>query len=97
MKVFTILISYFDEKLGRSTIEHFKSIECIGINAELLFGEILNAFVVDNIPSENLLSDLSDSASYVRRGKCGTEKVIDNLSLIKLCALIKMILNLNFD
>ena len=74
MKIFTILVSYFDEKLRRSTIEHLKSIECINISAELLSGEVLNAFVVDDIPLENLISDLNDSACYMRGGKSGIEK-----------------------
>ena len=74
MKDFTMLVSYFSEKLGRSKIEHFKSIECIDISTELLSGEILNSFAADDIPLENLISDLSDSASYMRGGKSGIEK-----------------------
>ena len=74
MKVFTSLVSYFDDELERSTVEHYKSIECIDISAEILSEEILNAFIEDNIPLENLISDLSDSASYMRGEKSGIEK-----------------------
>ena len=35
MKVFTILLSYFDDEHKRSTVEHWKSIECIDIRAEI--------------------------------------------------------------
>ena len=62
MKVFTILVSYFDDELERSTVEHYKSKECIDISAEILSEKILNAFTEDNIPSENLISEFSDSA-----------------------------------
>ena len=36
MKVFTVLVSYFDDLLEWSTVEHYKSIECIDISAEIL-------------------------------------------------------------
>ena len=81
MKVFTILVSYFDDELERSTVEHYKSIECIDISAEILSEKILNAFIEDNIPLENFISDLSDSASYMRGEKSGIEKrfVVTNI------------------
>ena len=72
MKVFTILVSYFDDELERSTVEHYKSIECIDISAEILSEKNLNAFVEDNILLENLISEFSDSASYMR----GEKKVL---------------------
>ena len=62
MKVFTILVSYFDDELERSTEEHYKSKECIDISAEILSEKILNAFTEDKIPLENLISEFSDSA-----------------------------------
>ena len=62
MKVFTILVSYFDDELERS-LEHYKSIECIDVSAEILSEKVLNAFIEDNILLGNLISDLSDSAS----------------------------------
>ena len=74
MKVFAILVGYFNEKLGRSTIKHFKSIECINISAELLSGEMLNTFAVDYIPLENLISDFSNS---VKKGIFNKNMCID--------------------
>ena len=73
-KVFTILVNYFDDEHKRSTVEHCKSIECIEISAEILSEKILNAFIEDNIPLENFISDLSDSTSYMRGEKSGIEK-----------------------
>ena len=69
MKVFTILVSYFDDELERSKLEHYNSVECIDISAKILSEKILNAFIGDNIPLENLISDLSDSASHMRDKK----------------------------
>ena len=74
MKVFTILVSYFDDELERSTVEHYKSIECIDISGEILSEKLLNAFIEDKTHLENLISDLSDSASYMRDEKSGIEK-----------------------
>ena len=74
MKVFTILVSYFDDELERSTVEHYKSIECIDISAEILSEKILITFIEDNIPLENLISDLSDSVNYMYGEKSGIEK-----------------------
>ena len=74
MKVFTIHVGYFGDELERSTMEHYEPIECIDISAEILSEKILNAFIEDNIPLENLISDLSDSASYMRGEKSGIEK-----------------------
>ena len=74
MKVFTILVSYFDDELERSKLEHYNSVECIDISAKILSEKILNVFIGDNIPLENLISDLSDSASHMRDKKSGIEK-----------------------
>ena len=76
MKVFIILVSYFDDELGKSTVQHYKSIECIKISAELLTDAILKAFSEGEIPFENLISDLSDSASYMCGEKSGIEKKV---------------------
>ena len=83
MKVFTILVGYFGDELERSTVEHYESIECIDISAEILSEEILNAFIEDNIPLENLISDLSDSASYMRDEKSGIEKSFTATNIYK--------------
>ena len=74
MKVFTILVSYFDDELEQSTVEHSKSRKCIDISAEILSENILITFIEDNIPLENLISDLSDSVNYMCDEKSGIEK-----------------------
>ena len=71
MKVFAVLVNCFDEKHGRSTIKRYIVIEFINISAELLSGKILNGFTVDDIHLENLISDLSDSGSYMCGEKTG--------------------------
>ena len=70
----TILVSYFDDELEISTVEHYKSIECIDISAEILSEKILNAFIEGSIPLANLISDLSDSVSYMHGEKSGIEE-----------------------
>ena len=36
-KVFSILVSYFDEKLGLSVVQHYTSVSMIEVNALILF------------------------------------------------------------
>ena len=50
MKVFTIIVSYFDEEIGETVVEHYCSFECIRVNAEELFVKICDVFVKDEIP-----------------------------------------------
>ena len=58
-RIFSILVSYFDELKGESMVEHYELIECIVVNAKNLFQEITSLFFRDNISWNNLLSDLS--------------------------------------
>ena len=48
-RLFSILLSYFDEVHGDSDVEHYESIECIVVNAETLFNEITRLFSRDNM------------------------------------------------
>ena len=73
-KVFSILVSYFDEILGLSIVQHYKSVSMIEVNALTLFQTICNLFQDDQILFENLVSDLSDSTNYMRGKKSGLEK-----------------------
>ena len=68
-KVFVILVSYFDIEIGESVLQHYESISLIEVNAKFLLDCICNCFVRDDIPFENLVSDLSDSTRYVKRGE----------------------------
>ena len=67
-KVFSILVSYFDIEIGESVVQHYESISLIEVNAPLL-EHICNCFIRDDIPFQNLVSDLSDSTNYMRGGK----------------------------
>ena len=62
-KVFSVLVSYFDEILGLSVVQHYKSVSMIEINALTLFENTCKLFQDDQIPFENLVSDLSDSTT----------------------------------
>ena len=73
-KVFSILVSYFDEILGLSVVQHYKSVSMIEVNVLTLFETICKLFQDDQIPFENLVSDLSDSTNYMRGKKSGLEK-----------------------
>ena len=66
-KVFSIFISYFDEILGLSVVQNYKSVGMIEVNALTLFQTICNLFQDDQILFENLVSDLSDSTKKVRK------------------------------
>ena len=79
-RVFSILVSYFDELKGESVVEYYESIECIVVNVKNLFQEIASLFLRDNISWNNLISDLSDSTNYMR----GKKKKMDwKLSFVK--------------
>ena len=73
-KVFSILVSYFDEILGLSVVQHYKSVSMIEVNALTLFQTTCKLFQDDQIPFENLVSDLSGSTNYMHGKKSGLEK-----------------------
>ena len=68
-RVFSVLVSYFDEVKGERVVEHCESIECKVVSAENVFVEICKLFNRDEILWDNLVSDLSDSANYMRSKK----------------------------
>ena len=72
-KVFSILVSFFDAE-GMCKVEHYESISLIVVNSLTLFDTICELFLKDNIPFDNLVSDLSDSTNYMRGKKSGLEK-----------------------
>ena len=57
-KVFSILVSYFDIEIGESVVQHYESISLIEVNAKSLLERICNCFTRDDIPFQNLVSDL---------------------------------------
>ena len=60
--------------MGICVIEHYKYLECVHANAEVLFSKICNMFSEDDIPLENLISNFSDSAGYMRGEKNDIDK-----------------------
>ena len=77
-KVFSILVSNFDEVLGLPVAQHYKSVSMIEVNVLTLFQTICKLFQDDQILFENLVSDLRDSTNYMRGKKSGLEKRIRN-------------------
>ena len=65
-KVFSILVSYFDIEIGESVVQHYESSRLIEVNAKSLLQRICSCFIRDDIPFQNLVSDLSVSTSYMR-------------------------------
>ena len=68
-RVFSILVSYYDELKGESVVEHYELIECKVVHAENLFQEIVSMFLRDNISRNDLVLDLSDSTDYMHGKK----------------------------
>ena len=67
-KVFSILVSYFDEVLGLSVVQHYKSVSMIEVNVLTLFQTICMLFQ----------DVLSDSTNYMRGKKSDLEKRVRN-------------------
>ena len=72
-RVLTVLVSYFEKSIGMSIVDHYKSIECIEMNTEQILTKIDALFLGEEIPWENLISDLTDSAAYMKGKKRGLE------------------------
>ena len=75
-KVFSILVSYFDIEIGESVAQHYESIGLIEVNAKSLLECIWNYFIRDDVPFQNLVSDLSVSTNYMRGERGGLEKLL---------------------
>ena len=69
----SIIVSCLNEEKCDSVVEHYDSIECTIVNAATLFQEISNLFERDEIPWDNLISDLSVSANYMQGKRSGLE------------------------
>ena len=80
-KVFSILVSYFDTEIGASVVQHYTSVSLIEVNAKSLLECICNCFVRDDIPFDNLVSDLSDSTNYMRGKKGELETLLREKTL----------------
>ena len=71
MKVLSILASYFDDEIGRCVVEHCKCLECVHVNAEVLFSKICNVFSEDEI----LLENFSFQFSVIQQDTCVVKRV----------------------
>ena len=70
-KVLSILVAYFSENLKEVVVKHYTSISLVTVNAQTVFDAIIDMFRKDEIPLDNLVSDLSDSTTlYERESKC---------------------------
>lgn len=59
-KVFSILVSFYDEEREHSVVELYNTIDCVD-NAQVLFNSITNLSECDSILVRNLVSNLSDN------------------------------------
>ena len=62
IEVFSIIVIYFDRSLGKSVIQNYKAVSILKGDAESMASIIVKQLQEDEIPIENLVADLSDSA-----------------------------------
>ena len=79
-KVFSIIVSSLIKRLEKSVVQHYESISLIEVNAKCLLECICNCFIRDDIPFQNLVSDLSDGTNYMK----GKEEGLKNCYEAKL-------------
>ena len=75
-KIFSILVSYFAEDIGEVLVQHYKSQEFNKVTAKNLSNYVLDALKADDIPLDNVISNLSDSTNYMRGKKAGFETLL---------------------
>ena len=75
-KVFSIFVSYFDIEIGESVVQHYQSISLIEVNTKSPLERICNSFIRDDVPFQNLVSDLSDSTNLMRGKREGLKKLL---------------------
>ncbi len=75
-KVFTILVSYFSSEVGEVVVKHYDSTSLKRISAQILYRHVVSKFADDDIPLDNLISCLSDSANYMRGKTAGFETLL---------------------
>ena len=79
-KVFSIIVCYFDDDLGRTVIKHYENVDMIIVNTQSLKNKIVELFTRDEIPFSNIVSDLSDSTNYMRGKKGGLETLLHEIA-----------------
>ena len=78
LKVFSIIVSYFNDESCESLVQHYRSKSFNVVNAVNLANFVFECFKEDEIPQENLISNLSDSTNYMRGKKGGFETLLRN-------------------
>ena len=79
-KVLSILVSYFDDDIGKTVIHHYESVDMIVVKATTLKDKLVELFNRDAIPLSNVVSDLSDSTNYMRGKKGGIETLLRQIA-----------------
>ncbi|KAJ8390548.1 hypothetical protein AAFF_G00103450, partial [Aldrovandia affinis] len=72
-KVFSMLVSYFDEERKDVVVQHLGSVEVLKVNAASLEKVICEFFEEKDIPWSNLISIMMDSCNVMRGSKSGLE------------------------
>ena len=74
MRVCCVLVSYHETSSNSIIIQHLSSFDVPTVNSETLYNKVKLMFERLELPWENLLAILMDSASVMRGSKSGLEK-----------------------
>ena len=66
-----MLVSFFGEEERACSVHHYATITMITVKAEQVFNAVAEKFNADRIPLSNIISCLTDSASYMAGSKTG--------------------------
>ena len=80
LHVLTVLVSYYNSEKKSIDVEHLGSIHVPTADAASLLEELKNMFAKNNLPWENLLAMLMDSAAPMRGKKTGLEVRVRELA-----------------
>ena len=75
-KVLSILVSYYSNEQKECVVRHYASVSMTTVNARTVYATVVDLFKKDNIPLDNLISSLSDSANYMRGKISGFETLL---------------------
>ena len=73
MHVFTVLVSYYDRSAKKVKVEQLASLNVPAVDASALYAEVCALQKSFELPWQNLLAMLMDSASVMRGHKSGLE------------------------
>ena len=65
-KVFSIIVSYFSDKLKRVVVHHYNSKALVTINLQHYL-TTSKAHSMATVPMKNMVANLSDSTNYMRK------------------------------